>query len=114
MKKWLACLLFVPAMARAEFWTGNNLHDRLTSSDVSERIQALGYVMGVFDVYVNVTFCPGNQTGITAGQIRDMAAAWLAANPTQRNRNAEALVNEAFKQAWPCRNRNNNNNGTRL
>jgi len=112
MKKWLVCLLFVPAMARAEFWTGNNLHDRLTSSEVSERIQALGYVMGVFDVYVNVTFCPGNQTGITAGQIRDMAAAWLAANPTQRNRNAEALVNEAFKQAWPCKNRNNN--GTRL
>jgi len=62
MKKWLACLLFVPAMARAEFWTGNNLHDRLTSSEVSERIQALGYVMGVFDVYVNVTFCPGNRS----------------------------------------------------
>ena len=114
MKKWLACLLFVPVMARAEFWTGNNLYDRITSSEVSERIQALGYVMGVFDVYVNITFCPGSQSGITAGQIRDMAAAWLAANPTQRNRNAEALLNEIFKQAWPCKNRNNNNNGTRL
>ena len=106
--------MFVPAMARAEFWTGNNLYDRITSSEVSERIQALGYVMGVFDVYVNITFCPGSQSGITAGQIRDMAAAWLAANPTQRNRNAEALLNEIFKQAWPCKNRNNNNNRTRL
>lgn len=110
MKKWLVCLMFVPAMARAEFWTGNNLYDRLTSADVSERIQGMGYVMGVFDVYVNVTFCPGSQTGITVGQIRDMSIAWLGANPTQRHKTAESLVNEAFKQAWPCRNRG----GTKL
>lgn len=112
MKKLLVALLMVPAMAYAEFWTGNNLYDRMTSSEVTERIQALGYVMGVFDVYVNITFCPGSQSGITAGQIRDMAVAWLGANPTQRNRNAEVLLNEIFKQAWPCKNRNNN--GTRL
>ena len=107
MRKLLAALLFVPVMAHAEFWTGNNLYDRLTSSDVLERVQGLGYVMGVYDVYVNVTFCPSNQGNITAGQIRDMAAGWLAANAAIRNRNAEALLNDMFKQAWPCRNRNN-------
>ncbi len=61
MKKWLICLMFVPAMARAECWTGNNLYDRMTSSEVSERIQALGYVMGVFDVYVNVVAPRGEE-----------------------------------------------------
>jgi len=110
MKKLLVALLMVPALARAEFWTGNKLYERLTSPETTERIQAMGYVMGVFDVYVNVTFCPGDQTNITVGQIRDMASAWLAANPAQRNKSAESLVNEAFKQAWPCRNRG----GTRL
>ena len=108
MKKWLVCLLFVPAMARAEFETGNTLYTKMMDQSIGEKM----YVMGVFDVYVNVTFCPGNQTGITAGQIRDMASAWLAANPTQRNRNAEALLNEIFKKAWPCQNRGGG--GTRL
>ena len=107
MRKLLATLLFVPVMAHAEFWTGNNLYDRLSSSDVLERVQALGYVMGVYDVYVHVTFCPVNQSSITAGQIRDMAAGWLAANASTRHRNAEALLNDMFRQAWPCRNRNN-------
>jgi len=111
MKKWLVCLLFVPAMARAEFWTGNNLYDRLTSSEAGERIQALGYVMGVYDVAVHLFFCPpGSETTITAGQIRDMARNWLANNPHRRNESAEKLVTEVFKQVWPCRNRG----GTRL
>jgi hypothetical protein len=110
MKKLLVALLMVPAMAHAEFWTGNKLYERLTSHETTDRIQAMGYVMGVFDVYVNVTFCPGDQTSITVGQIRDMATAWLASNPAQRSKTAESLVNEAFKQAWPCRNRG----GTRL
>lgn len=106
MRKLLVAFLFVPSMASAEFWTGNNLYDRLTSSDVIERVQALGYVMGVYDVYVHVTFCPNNQNSITAGQIRDMAAGWLSSNAATRNRNAEAILNDMFKQAWPCRNRN--------
>ena len=42
MKKLIAALLMMPAMAHAEFWTGNNLYDRLTSSDVLERVQGLG------------------------------------------------------------------------
>ena len=110
MRKLLAALLMLPALARAEFWTGNRLYERLTSAETTDRVQAMGYVMGVYDVYVNVTFCPGDQTSITVGQIRDMATAWLAANPVQRNKTAESLLNEVFKQAWPCRNRG----GTRL
>ena len=107
MKKLIAALLMVPTMASAEFWTGNNLYDRLTSSDALERVQGMGYVMGVYDVYVVVTFCPPNQSTITVGQINDMAIRWLSSNVSIRNRNAEALLNEMFKQAWPCRNRNN-------
>ena len=111
MKKWLVCLLFVPAMAHAEFWTGNNLYDRLTSSEAGERIQALGYVMGVYDVAVHVLFCPpGSETSITAGQIRDMTFNWLGNNPHRRNESAEKLVIEAYRQAWPCRNRNSRGN----
>ena len=110
MKKLLAALLFVPALAHAEFWTGNKLYERLTSTDMTDRIQAMGYVMGVYDVTVHALFCPGNETNITVGQVQDMAKNWLANNPHRRNESAEKLVTEVFKQVWPCRNRG----GTRL
>ena len=106
MRKLLAVLLFVPAMAHAEFWTGNKLYERLTSSDVTDRVQAMGYVMGVYDVAVHALFCPGPEGNITVGQIQDMAKNWLANNPHRRNESAEKLVTEAFRQVWPCRNRN--------
>ena len=108
MRKLLVTLLFIPVTANAEFWTGNRLYERLTSTDVSERVQALGYVMGVYDVAVHVLFCPpGSETNITAGQIRDMSTNWLANNPHRRNESAEKLVTEALRQVWPCKNRNN-------
>ena len=110
MKKLLATLLFLPSMVCAEFWTGNKLYERLTSSDVTDRVQAMGYVMGVYDVAVHALFCPGNETNITVGQVQDMARNWLANNPHRRNESAEKLVTEAFRQVWPCRNRG----GTRL
>ena len=113
MRKLLATLLFVPTMAQAEFWTGNNLYNKLEDQDTIHKVQGIGYIMGVYDVYVNVTFCPPSEVGITVGQIKDMVHAWLRANPNQRHRNAEALVNEAFKQAWPCANRSGRG-GTRL
>ena len=105
MRKLLATLLFVPAMAHAEFWTGNDLHNRLSSSDSMERIHALGYIMGVYDAGVNAIFCPPNQSGISAGQIRDMTFAYLSQNPSVRHRTADAIIFEMFKQVWPCANR---------
>ena len=113
MRKLLAALLFVPAMAQAEFWTGNKLYERLSSTDTTDRIMGMGYVMCVYDVAVHVLFCPpGSETSITAGQVRDMTFNWLGNNPHRRNESAEKLVTEAFRQAWPCRNRGGG--GTRL
>ena len=113
MRKLLVTLLFVPAMAQAEFWTGNRLYEKMSSTEVTDRVQALGYVMGVYDVAVYALFCPpGSETNITAGQVRDMAFNWLGNNPHRRNESAEKLVTEVFRQVWPCRNRGGG--GTRL
>lgn len=111
MKKLLLILLFIPSMARAEFWTGNDLLNRLNSTEYMERMQGLGYVMGVYDAYVHMFFCPGSETGITVGQISDMARQYLAINPNQRHRAAYILVRDSFKAAWPCANTNNNRRG---
>lgn len=107
MKKFLAVLFFTPIMAHADFWHGNDLYNRLNSSDAMERVQGMGYVMGIYDVGVNALFCPRTEQGITAGQIKDMVFNWLTYNPGRRNEPAERLVLDMFKQTWPCSNRNN-------
>lgn len=84
MKKILVMLLMIPAIARAEFWSGNDLYNRIMSSEMTDRIQALGYVIGVYDMGIRAAFCPPSESGITAGQIRDMTRQYLENNPSQR------------------------------
>lgn len=107
MKKFVACLLLVPCVASAEFWTGNDFYNRITSHDVMDRVQAMGYVTGVYDVAVHVWFCPSSERGVTVGQISDIAKNWLANNPHRRNESAERLLRTAFGQVWPCAKSNN-------
>jgi len=108
MKKFIASLLFVPCMASAEFMSGNSLHSKMTG-DFGDKMQALGFIQGVFDVYVSVTFCsPDN---VTAGQVSDIVKRHLDNNPSTRHKTAESLINQALKQVWPCA---NNRGGTRL
>lgn len=108
MKKWIAGLLMVPCIAHAEFLTGNDIYQRMTSRDISDQLYALGYVVGAYDMGVHVFFCPRTEQNITAGQVRDIAQSYLASNPGQRHRTAEALMREAFRQVWPCANQNRN------
>jgi hypothetical protein len=108
MKKLIATLLFVPCIASAEFMSGNSLHSKMTG-DFGDKMQALGFIQGVFDVYVSVTFCsPDN---VTAGQVSDIVKRHLDNNPSTRHKTAESLINQALKQVWPCA---NNRGGTRL
>lgn len=106
MKKLLVAMLMIPAMARAEFWTGNDLYAKLNSVEAFDRINGLGYVMGVYDAQVHVVFCPPTEQGMNAGQVKDMVLQYLAANPSQRHRQGYALVAESFRSVWPCANRN--------
>ena len=105
MKKLLIALLLVPSLVRAEFLTGNDLYQKLTSTSVVDKMYALGYVVGVYDVNVHITICPRAENVITAGQVQDITIQYLTLNPGQRHRNAEVLVRDALKQVWPCANR---------
>jgi hypothetical protein len=99
-KKFIASVLMLPAMASAEFFSGNDILSKLDSAEVLDRIHAMGFVQGVFDVYTGVTFCP--PAGVTAGQARDIARGFLFHNPSVRHKTAESLINDSFKQVWPC------------
>lgn len=110
MKKLIAILLCVPCMASAEFLNGNQLYQRMTSNDTGDKFYALGYVVGAYDMGVHVFFCPKTESGITAGQIFDIAKNYMAENPGLRQQSADRMVRDALKRVWPCPNQS----GTRL
>ena len=99
MKHTILALALICGNAQAEFYTGNDLLQRLDSESHGEKMLALGYVIGVFDVGSAVLHCP--PAGVTAGQVRDMAASYLRGFPAKRNKTAEPLINEVLAAAWP-------------
>jgi len=100
----LLALLLAPSQSKAEFFTGNQLLQLQNSESTMDKIQALGFVQGVFDVYLGVTICPPHN--VTAGQVNDMVRNFLNNSPAVRHHTAESLINHALKGAWPCKKQN--------
>lgn len=99
MKKILAILLFVPAMASAKFFSGNDLLREMNGSNVDQML-AIGYVLGVVDVHSKEVIClPEN---IRSGQIHDTVKLFLEQNPTIRHYSANSLILYRLEQVWPC------------
>lgn len=103
MKKLLAVLLFAPAMAYAEFHTGNSLLAKMNSTDQMDKALAIGYVMGVADAGYGTNHCP--PTNVTAGQLVDLTKQVITASPATRNFSADLLIYYTFKNTWPCKNK---------
>ena len=99
MKKILATLLFVPAMAQAEFMSGNSLLADMNGSNMRQML-ALGYVMGVTDTFTTMTVCP--PSGITSGQVQDIIKKHLEDNPASRHYTADSLIRNKLEAIWPC------------
>jgi hypothetical protein len=114
MKKWLVCLLFVPAMARAEFETGNTLYTKMQDQSIGEKMYVMGYVTGVFDAHQHINHCLPAGVNVTIGQVTDIARMYLQNNPAIRHKTADVLLRDAFRNLWPCANRNNSGGTTRL
>lgn len=101
MKKTLvaAIIALTGASAQAEFLTGNELLQRIDSTDGIERSVGLGYVMGVFDMGLGVLWCDVS-TKVTAGQVRDITRSYLHSNPDTRHLTADVLVTRALKETF--------------
>ncbi len=101
MKRLCAAVLAATCLsAQAEFFNGNDLLGKMQSSDLTDRMVALGYVMGVFDATRSIAHCPPDS--ITAGQVRDMVRQYMEGNPSTRHIVADVLVVGTLKQSWPC------------
>lgn len=96
----LLVLLVFSSQAHALFFSGNRLLDHLQSTNQNEQSAAHGYIMGVFDAYLEASHCA--PATIPASQLIDMTQAWLVANPSVRHFPADAQLGLIFKRAWPC------------
>lgn len=103
MKRLTAALwITLSCSAQAEFWDGNMLLERLTSTSVYERGTAMGYVMGVHDTMQGVNHCPSSN--VQAGQVREMVLNYLTNVPARRHETGDVLVLHVLKTAFPCSN----------
>lgn len=117
-----AVCLCVPMLASAEFYTGNTLKqymdedaaisargNRGTPDQAHSAGVALGFIIGVHDVYRGRSIC--TQSGVTAGQLMDIVRAYFRAIPHRLHENAEVLVEEALTRIFPCQQRQNQQRG---
>lgn len=106
----LAAAIFAH-QARAEFYSGTKLLQLLEAGDRVDRgvgmrgdamdaALGMGFVAGVYDVYVDASFC--SRPGVSLGQASAVALMYLRAIPHRNNEVAYGLVKEAFDRAWPC------------
>lgn len=100
MKKWIAVLALCSGTAQAEFYSGNDLLQKM-DGEFSDRSLALGFVAGVADVWTNISVCPPKN--VTLGQAHDIVRRYLVDNPQSRHFTAESLAKNALERVWPCR-----------
>ncbi len=99
--------LLISAQARAEFYTGNQLYERMQhGTPLSEGI-AIGYVMGVFDRGHSVEHCAPET--VTAGQVFDLVKSVMQQLPSIRNNSADTIVMSVIKSQWPCASKSSSN-----
>lgn len=99
MTRFLLLLLFPFAVSAqyvdGNFVSGNELYDRCLKSQGF----CLGYVAAVQDGTRYATCTPAD---IKLGQLADVVLKHLTNNPEARHLDADVLVIDAIKRAWPC------------
>ena len=100
--------LVASTAAQAEFLDGNKLLSKM-NGEHTDRMVALGYIMGVADTQHGVSQCaPANAT---SGQMFDMVKQHLERTPATRNYSADIHVVYVLKNTWPCAEKKPGSNG---
>jgi hypothetical protein len=92
--------LLASTAASAQLYSGNELLERMNSSETAPRAIAMGYVAGAYDLGRGEHHCA--PVGVTLGQLRDIAQRAIIASPATRHMDAAVLVTVAFMEIWPC------------
>lgn len=96
----LIAALLTAGTASAEFFTGNQLLEHMSSNDRTERLVSDGYIMGVHDTGRGVLHCTPGTVNLT--QTRDLVFQFLQQNAAIRHLAADQIVNASLGRAFPC------------
>lgn len=107
MKKMMISVALMSALtaqaSAIQFYTGNDLFQRLKSQETLHRWAGIGFVLGVHDTLDTITSCAPEH--ITVRQVVDIVEQFLDQNPSSRHFSATSLVRNALARAWPCKNK---------
>lgn len=101
MRKWPVILLLATGPARAEFFSGNDLYERMRSRDAFAHTEVLMYIAGVSDAHRSIISCP--TPDVSLGQLYDMVKSYLERFPERRSRTGDSIVAAVMRPVWPCR-----------
>ena len=94
-----ALALVASTTASAEFYDGNELFKHM-KGDANNRVLAIGYVAGVFDLGQGEFHCAPQR--VSLGQAYDIVEKSMDDRPSIRHMDASILVSAALMEVWPC------------
>lgn len=101
IKRLALALAVASAPAHAEFYSGNDLYERIRSRDSIERLEAIMYIAGAADAHRGVISCPSPE--VTLGQVLDLVRNYLERNPERRHHPGDWAVAAALRPVFPCK-----------
>lgn len=97
-----AVLLHSPVvLADGQFFSGNALYNEMQRHTMDSDAFLMGYIGGAHDAWRAFKFycSPRNAT---LGQMTDVVKMYILAHPEFRHFDADVLVSQALRNAWPC------------
>lgn len=96
-----ACAFLPGTAARGEWMSGRQLAETCATGVAVDRAMCVAYVMGVLDGYRERAQPVRTPADATAGQVRDVVAAYIAENPEKQALEGRELVKAAVIAKWP-------------
>lgn len=97
----LATVTTLATPARAEWMSGAQLHEACSAKAPVDRAMCLSYVIGVLDGFRSMERPPKVPDDVSAGQVRDVVAAYLASHDEAQTLQGRMVVKAAIVDAWP-------------
>lgn len=97
----LAAIALLAAPARAEWMSGEQLEEACSARTPVDRAMCLSYVIGVLDGLRSSERPPKVPDDVSAGQVRDVVAQYLASHDEARALPGRTVVKAAIVDAWP-------------
>ena len=104
MKTRILLIIVAPLLSfsvQAGFQSGNELLTDIGKGSGGDYMFAMGYVVGVFDAFSGLSHCV-TANGVTQWQAILIAKKYLESHPEELHKEADVLLQEAFKAAFPC------------